>query len=190
MSKITPKNLSYDTTLPPFLARLQATNASSDGRHEYAVARPKKVRSAEDEADDEPVYFNEESGETLTKSEWEEKEKEKEKEKELDISGIGEGEGDADATDGIGKEKAKEERVAAIGGSRKRKVGKVIGGEEEVDEGVVYERAKEHIKKTGKVSGTTDGKKGDLKAEVGPKKPAAAKKKVGKKIKLSFGDEE
>ncbi|CAG8976863.1 hypothetical protein HYALB_00003474 [Hymenoscyphus albidus] len=185
MSKITPKNLSYDTTLPPFLARLQATNASSDGRNSYTIARPKKVRSAEEEAEDEPVYFNEESGETLTKSEWEEKEKEKE----LETSETGEGEGgEGDATDGM--EKGKEERVAAIGGSRKRKVGKVIGGEEDEGDAYAYERAKEHVKKTAKVSGKTEGKKGDAKAEVGPKKPAAAKKKVGKKIKLSFGDEE
>lgn len=183
MSKITPKNLSYDTTLPPFLARLQANNASSSGRHEYTVARPKKVRTAEDEAEDEPVYFNEESGETLTKSEWEEKEKELEPSETAD----GEGKGDAKVEGEEGKEKGKEERVAGIGGSRKRKAGKVVGVEE--DEGAAYNKAREHVKKTSKVpEKPVEGKKVDSKAEVGPKKPA--KTKGSKKIKLSFGDDE
>ena len=74
MSKITSKNLHYDDSLPPFLARLRANNNAGDGRHEYTVARPKKARTAEDEAEDEPVYFDEGSGETLTKSEWEARE--------------------------------------------------------------------------------------------------------------------
>src|SRR4051794_18780808 len=75
MSKITPKNLQYDSSLPPFLARLQANNNSRDGRQEFHAARPKKPRNAEEEAEDEPVYFDEGTGETLTKSEWEEREK-------------------------------------------------------------------------------------------------------------------
>ena len=73
MSKITPKNLSYDSTLPPFLQRLQANNNSRDGRNDFQSARPKKARNPEEDAEDEPVYFDEESGETLTKKEWEEK---------------------------------------------------------------------------------------------------------------------
>ena len=72
-TKITPKNLSYDSTLPPFLARLQAANSnSSDGRQEFQVARPKKLWNAQEEEEDEPVYFDEASGETLTRREWEE----------------------------------------------------------------------------------------------------------------------
>lgn len=179
MSKITPKNLSYDSSLPPFLARLQANNASPSGRHEYAVARPKKARTAEDEAEDEPVYFNEESGETLTKSEWEEREKEQD----LEPSELADGEGKEDR---VAEGKEKEERIAGIGGSRKRKAGKVVGAEE--DEGPAYEKAREHVKKASKVPEKSEGKKGDSKMEVGPKKPV--KKKGGKKIKLSFGDDE
>lgn len=119
--------MQYDSTLPSFLARLQHNNSNSDGRHEYTVARPKKARNAEDEAEDEPVYFNEETGETLTKSQWEEKESEGEKK---DTEGRKEDEpglGKATKVEGESKEK---ERLAAIGGSKKRKVGKVIGGEE------------------------------------------------------------
>ena len=56
MSKITPKNLHYDTTLPPFLARLQASHSARDDRHEFDVARPRKKRDANEEREDEPVY--------------------------------------------------------------------------------------------------------------------------------------
>jgi Domain of unknown function (DUF4604) len=165
MSKITPKNLHYDNSLPPFLARLQANNASQDGRHEYHAARPKKARNAEDEAEDEPVYFDEGTGESLTKNEWEAKE-----------AAV---EADAAREKGSGaklgaqlEEETKEnkEKLAAIGSSKKRKAGKVVGGE---DEEVAKEPEKEPTSKP-------EGKKVE--------KGKSAKK--GKKIKLSFGDDE
>jgi hypothetical protein len=172
--KITPKNLSYDTTLPPFLARLQSQNQHND-RHEYTIARPKKTRTAEDIADDEPVYFDESTGETLTKGEWEERENDQD--------------AALEQSDDIGKEdveengvKAKEEKTATIGISKKRKVGKVIGGSE--DEGEAYEKARKHIVQTSEKTAKSE----QAKTEVGLKKPAAKKK--GKKIKLSFGDDE
>lgn len=167
MSKITPKNLHYDNSLPPFLARLQANNASQDGRHEYHVARPKKARNAEEEAEDEPVYFDEGTGETLTKTEWEAKEAED----------VGKREGESTANkERVKPEGGKEvedskEKLAAIGSSKKRKAGKVVGGED--DEEVTPETEKKSAPKA-------DGKKAE--------KGKSAKK--GKKIKLSFGDDE
>ncbi|KAL2075723.1 hypothetical protein VTL71DRAFT_666 [Oculimacula yallundae] len=167
MSKITSKNLHYDDTLPPFLARMRANENTSDGRHEYTVARPKKARTAEDEAEDEPVYFDEGSGETLTKSEWEKKEEEEGKKEENEVKQIeGREEGDG------GKEGKEKEKVAAIGASRKRKAGKVVGGEDEEeneDRGKKVTAAKQTSVKKAEKS-----------------KPA----KKGKKIKLSFGDDE
>jgi len=170
MSKITPKNLSYDSTLPPFLARLQANNSSRDDRHEFAIARPKKMRTAEDEAEDEPVYFNEESGETLTKSEWEAKEAGKDEET-TDQKDAANGSEDAvsrakELNNGRGK---KNKKVVGIGVGKKRKVGKIVG-EEEDDEPAVEEKkaSKQESKKL--------------------EKGKSAKK--GKKIKLSFGDDE
>jgi hypothetical protein len=165
MSKITSKNLSYDSTLPPFLQRLQANNASGDGRNEFQSARPKKPRNAEDDAEDEPVYFDEESGETLTKKEWEEKEKADEEGKEDDGD---EGKGGLSSE----KKETEKEKIAAIGVSKKRKAGKVVGGDEEEETG----DAVGELKKVGK----TEGKKAE--------KGKSAKK--GKKIKLSFGDDE
>ena len=180
--KINAKNLSYNTTLPPFLARLQASN-NNDDRHEYTVARPKKVRTEEDLAEDEPVYYDERTGETLTMKEFEGRENDT-AEKDKDGKGEGaRGDGSVKKDDIEDKEvtKTKEEKTASIGLSKKRKVGKVIGGSE--DEGDVYAKAQKHINSNKK---SDDPEK---KAEAGPKKPAAGKKK-GKKIKLSFGDDE
>ena len=156
MSKLQAKNLHYDSTLPPFLARLQANKSD---RNEFQAARPKKARNAEDDAEDEPVYFDEDTGDTLTKSEWEKRDAE-----EVKAGNVG-----GDGEKGIGEEGAKEvkEKVAVIGTSKKRKAGKVVGGDgEEAD--IAVSAAKK-----------TEGKKPDKKA---PKK--------GKKVKLSFGDDE
>ncbi|TVY81702.1 hypothetical protein LSUE1_G003838, partial [Lachnellula suecica] len=106
MSKITPKSLSYDATLPPFLARLQSSN---NGPSTFQAARPSKPRTAEDEAEDEPVYFNEESGETLTKKEWEDKDKAEVEEE------VEKGEG-GKVEEGKVEEGKVEEKVAGIGG--------------------------------------------------------------------------
>lgn len=151
MSKITAKNLSYDTTLPPFLARMQASAASGDGRHEYDVARPKKPRNADEDTEAEPVIFDEETGETLTKEEWEKRDQEQET---------------ADKTVGEPKDGAEREKLAAIGVSKKRKMGKVVGADEDAKEPAA-------------------SKIGAVKGE---KKSNTVKK--AKKIKLSFGDEE
>ncbi|KAH7342842.1 hypothetical protein BKA65DRAFT_504936 [Rhexocercosporidium sp. MPI-PUGE-AT-0058] len=168
MSKITSKNLHYDDSLPPFLARLRANNNAGDGRHEYTVARPKKARTAEDEAEDEPVYFDEGSGETLTKSEWEAREAVEEDEKEG-----GKAEGGVESAVKGEEGKDGKEKVAAIGASKKRKAGKVVGGEEE-DEIPAAKAAVD------KMASNQPGKKVE--------KGKSTKK--GKKIKLSFGDDE
>lgn len=168
MSKITPKNLSYDSTLPPFLQRLQANNASLDGRNEFQASRPKKLRNPEDDAEDEPVYFDEESGETLTKKEWEEKDKAKDKEEGKEDGGeAGEGEGMVGE-----KKEAEKEKIAEIGVSRKRKAGRIVGSGGDDEKGDVVGE----LKKAGK----PEGKKFE--------KGKSAKKE--KKIKLSFGDDE
>jgi hypothetical protein len=179
MSKITPKNLSYDSSLPPFLQRLQAHNSSLDDRHEFTVARPKKARNADEEAEDEPVYFDEGTGETLTKGEWEAREKENEH-----------ADGEKDGVEGDGKQggngrEGKEtEKMMVIGVTRKRKVGKIIGAEEEDEEESVglKTKAKSKTASTSRdtkiTKSTTDGKKAEK------SKPA----KKGKKIRLSFDD--
>ncbi len=185
MSKITPKNLSYDSTLPPFLQRLQQQNTSLDDRHEYTIARPKKSRTAEDIADDDPVFFNEETGETLTKSEWEarevaDEEAEREREKEVkdsnDVETKEEGEGEV-------KDSKEKEKVAAIGANRKRKVGKIIGGDEE---GYNEVKAPEPRATVFKASNSGSSKETRTEGKKNIEKSKSTKK--GKKIKLSFDD--
>ncbi|KAF7924101.1 uncharacterized protein EAE97_010713 [Botrytis byssoidea] len=186
MSKITSKNLSYDSTLPPFLQRLQSNHASSsDGRHEFTISRPRKPIDEDAERESEPVVFDEVSGETLSKEEWERREKEREEE-EGGVKESEEGEGEEGGMDK--KESAKV--AVGIGGSKKRKVGKVIGGleDEEIEKGEEEEKsdAKSSSKKdTGNQKKSESGKVG----AASKTKPKAAAKK-GKKIKLSFGDDE
>ncbi|KAG0648926.1 hypothetical protein D0Z07_4792 [Hyphodiscus hymeniophilus] len=172
MSKITPKNLSYDPTLPPFLQRLQENNSSRDGRNGFQSARPKKARNPEDEVEDEPVYFDEESGETLSKREWEEKEKAEEG----DDGGEHGKEGEEQGRGHEEKKAGEKESIAAIGGSKKRKAGKVIGANDEDGDEKVKEVIAGDINRVKK----DEAKKGEGKIV----------KKKGKKVKLSFGDEE
>lgn len=184
--KITSKNLSYDQSLPPFLARLRAQQTS--GRHSpdpilAARRRPGRVRSASEEAEDEPLVVDEDGNVVHV-------------EPGQLVDGApadGEQENNADAStrqpaEEIGKEKEKE---AGIGATKKRKVGKVIGGDEEesvdkstrVDDAIA--RAVNETKKFSK-----EPAKGD-KAKRPTVKPAekTAKNKA-KKIKLSFGDDD
>lgn len=166
MSKITPKNLHYDTTLPPFLARLQASHSARDDRHEFDVARPRKKRDADEEREDEPVYVDGDTGEVVS---LEEKMREGGKKEEKDEGEVKE-DGSAEG------ERRMRENMAVIGGVRKkRKVGRVIGGDEG-GRGEGERREKED----------SDGMEGKKKVE----KEKGKGVKKGKKIKLSFGDDE
>lgn len=116
--KITSKNLSYDTSLPPFLAALQARAAGATGPDPLLAAqrRASKKRTGSEEAEDAPVVVDE-NGNTVA----------------LDVDEDGAVRGGEDKrTEDLGPSAeattvaAKHEDKAAIGG-RKRKVGKVIG---------------------------------------------------------------
>ncbi|KAF7921768.1 hypothetical protein BELL_0325g00150 [Botrytis elliptica] len=188
MSKITSKNLSYDSTLPPFLQRLQSNHAStSDGRHEFTISRPRKPIDEDAERESEPVVFDEVSGETWSKEEWERREKERKGEE----GEVKENEGGRREGDEMEKKESAKMAVG-IGGSKKRKVGKVIGGleEEEIEMGEEKEKSDDQSsskKDTGTQKKSESGKIGATAAS--KSKPKAAAKK-GKKIKLSFGDDE
>ncbi|KAK1831460.1 hypothetical protein QBC39DRAFT_391237 [Podospora conica] len=168
MSKITNKNLSYNTALPPFLARLrgEAGGGSSyaDGPDPILAARrrPVKPRSGSAEAEDAPTVVDAETGEVVSGGPKGEEEVPKE-----------EGEGGAGKTEGV---KVGEGLV-----KRKRKVGRVVGAERDEDDGEGGGRG-EKVKEGGK--GRDEGK-GKSEGKV-----KGAGKKKAKKIKLSFGDEE
>ncbi|ROV90095.1 hypothetical protein VMCG_09772 [Cytospora schulzeri] len=189
--KITGKNLHYDSTLPPFLARLKGQHLADAESPDPILAsrrRAAKTRSASEEAEDAPVIVDDD-GNVMQGMKLGVDGTVKESEGNRKNPGE-EGEGSADTDKDKEAEKAqsteKEERVAAIGGSKKRKAGKVIGADaEEGDEGddsvAQYKTATE-----GKGDLAKLVKKG---AEDKSKAPVRSKKKA-KKIKLSFGDDD
>ena len=120
------------------------------------------------------MYFNEETGETLTKKEWEAKEENAgEVEDKGENSDVKDTVADSDKT--VAEVKEGKEKLAAIGGGKKRKAGKLVAGDEEEPEPASV--------KSGATSGS--GNKVGGKVEKGK---VSAKK--GKKVKLSFGDDE
>jgi hypothetical protein len=109
--KITSKNLSYDTSLPPFLARIkaQAGGASSSGPDPLlAGRRTVKKRSGSEDAEDVPLVVDE-NGNVVSV--------------EVDKDGEITKQPSAATEE---PEKKEEEAKATIGG-RKRKVGRVVG---------------------------------------------------------------
>lgn len=121
--KLQAKNLTYDTSLPPFLQRLRALNTSStDGRHERPLARPKRARNADDDAEDEPTYVDE-AGVGLDGAEL--------RSLGLTKGAAGEEEEAAAEEEEEGEKERETEKMAAIGAARRRKVGKVVGADED-----------------------------------------------------------
>ncbi|KAI1435507.1 hypothetical protein GGR50DRAFT_313941 [Xylaria sp. CBS 124048] len=133
--KITAKNLTYDTSLPPFLARLHGHRAAQTGPDPILAShrRPGQQRSASEEAEDAPLVVDENGNVVDLEQPAEEIPDRGEKEKEEEEAGGEKGREskDKDREGDGGKER---EKVAAIGASRKRKVGRVIGDEGSSDD--------------------------------------------------------
>lgn len=157
--KIKGKDLQFDKNLPPFLQKLHAQKGGfgDSDRHERAIARPKK---AKDENDDDGPTMIDETGETLTKAEYE---------KLTSASAAEETSGATEETSEAppgGEEAlaAKVDRKVTDGAaSKKRKVARVVG------EG----------------AGPSRSDDGDVPAKVN-KKP----KKKAKPVKLAFDDDD
>ncbi|KAK4505728.1 hypothetical protein PRZ48_003693 [Zasmidium cellare] len=166
--KIKSKDLSYDSSLPPFLQRLRDQNAGrgDTDRHERAIARPKKSKDPNE--DDGPTVVDE-SGETLSKDEVEKLTKQPE-------PGIEDTENVKGEIDPATEPKASgalpdtKKNVTDGATTKKRKVAKAIG-EDDDDEEVATEKPK-------------DG------AENGVTKSVKKAKKKAKPVKLAFDDEE
>ncbi|KKY32782.1 hypothetical protein UCDDA912_g07270 [Diaporthe ampelina] len=184
-NKITGKNLHYDQSLPPFLARLKGQHAVDADSPDPILAsrrRQAKPRSASQEAEDAPLIVDDDGNilagvevaadGTVTANE-------------ETASGAGGG-GDSRETDAV-KDGALEGKVAMIGGSKKRKLGKVVGADAEDGKQDDHGRAKEMKASPGERSRPTASNKSAT--EDRTKGPAKAKKK-SKKIKLSFGDDD
>lgn len=174
--KIKSKDLSYDSTLPPFLQRLRAQNTGSDAdpdRHERQTVRPRKAKNPDE--DDGPTVVDE-SGENISKD---------------DYARLTRVEADEEDVNGIVTGKIRGDSQPEVSGALPAEANAAGGkqGEGKVTDGAVTKK-----RKVGKVVGDgegneqdgTDGQRATSDAAKAPKK---AKKKL-KPIKLAFDDEQ
>lgn len=209
--KFNPKNLSYDSSLPPFLARLhgQHSSAQREGGPDPTLAarrRPGvKKRSASEEAEDAPLVVDERgnvvSAGFLDGGDGDE----------VAVVGVGDGkEGEGpEGLAGSGKKseqklegEGKQEKVAGIGGAaKKRKVGRVVVNDDADDDDDKHHnndnasgREKSVDKKkptaTGNKTTSTHKTSTTTTTATATTNTAAKPKQKAKKIKLSFGDDE
>ena len=169
--KVNSKNLSYDNSLPPFLAALQAQAKGSQGPDPIVAAqrRSAKKRSGSEEAEDAPLVVDEHGNTVSLDVDKEGAVKERDTEK---------GQPEAEQNEDEKLDKPAPESRTQIGG-RKRKVGKVVG-EDAPEKPVATDDDKKSSKddKDGGASADKNKASGDKKA-----------KKKAKKIKLSFDED-
>jgi hypothetical protein len=187
MSKITAKNLQYNSSLPPFLARLRGEAAGDPNGPDPILAahrRPTKKRSGSAEAEDAPLVVDERGNVVDVSVSADGTVKEQEPSEGTVVvaeatnhspDGDKPTDGDAAAAAAAGGEKLAD----ATSQRKKRKVGRVVGADAEEDD---------LDGRNGKKRGpeTDKSKERDDSAAAG--KPKGKKK--AKKIKLSFGDDE
>ncbi|KAL1590294.1 hypothetical protein WHR41_01020 [Cladosporium halotolerans] len=170
--KIKSKDLQYDSTLPPFLQRMRAQNSGygddrDPDRHERPLARPKKAKNPDD--DDGPTVVDE-SGETISKDEYEKQLKGKEEGEEDggNVTGELKGDGKPEASGALPPDGGPrvEQKVTDGAATKKRKVGKVVGDDAEEES------------------------KGDAVGKSAVEKASKKAKKKAKPIKLAFEDDE
>ncbi|OBR13101.1 hypothetical protein CH63R_01827 [Colletotrichum higginsianum IMI 349063] len=168
--KITSKNLSYDTTIPPFLRALHAQAARNAADPDPILSKRRragKKRSESEEAEDAPLVVDDEGNVVDVRVD---------KDGGVDESALKK-DGEVGDETGAGREESRREaeKLAGIGASKKRKAGKVVGGGGgDGGYGDAAEDASNNVKK-------------DSKEDENGKKKAGKKK--GKKIKLSFDPE-
>lgn len=173
--KINSKNLSYSSSLPPFLAalRAQASGASGPDPILSAQRRGGKKRSSSEEAEDAPLIVDEEGNAV------DDLKVNKDGTVEELPNGSNGGTKDEDAETAQSKtNKSEPETAKASIGGRKRKVGKVIGEN--------AENSEPETSATGKKMEPVKKDQKDAEQQAANRKP----KKKAKKIKLSFDEEE
>jgi hypothetical protein len=198
--KITAKNLQYNTTLPPFLARLRGQHASETDRDApdpilAARRRPAKPRSGSAEAEDAPLVVDEHGNtvDVTVGADGNVKEKEGQAESAAeDAQNDGDGKSNSVVADGAAGEKLP--GVIQAGAQRKkRKLGRVIGAGD-TDEGDDNEERdgneKGGAKRSKPATATTEQEPPQERDDSSAAAPKAKTKKKAKKIKLSFGDDE
>lgn len=182
------KNLQYNKQEPAFLRRLKGEYVGQDGRQNYQAPRPKRDRLKAGDEDDDPVIVDDQ-GETIGKEDFERRMRGDDagEDSKDDVGATRPSEGNDEGR--FGKDEpetstvktSERQKVTEIGGEavmKKRKVGKVVGGDEDLEGG-----ARDVLR-------SASGTKGEDDEAVAPKSKdsTVAKKKRGKKIKLSFDE--
>ncbi|KAG6006727.1 hypothetical protein E4U21_006712 [Claviceps maximensis] len=173
--KITSKNLSYNSSLPPFLQRLHAQAGGATGPNPILAAqkRSAKKRSSSEEAEDAPLVVDEHGNRVNVQLERDGTVRNVEGEA---VPAKGDDDGHDDDAAPRPDEKTKtgkdgSDKNSSIGG-RKRKVGKMIGQDSPLAAVEIEVQKKSSLDK--------DNAQVDRKV----------KKKTAKKIKLSFDEDD
>ncbi|KAL2123675.1 hypothetical protein VTJ04DRAFT_40 [Mycothermus thermophilus] len=196
--KITAKNLQFNRTLPPFLARLrgEADADRGDGPDPILAARrrPTKPRSASEEAEDAPVVVDEQGN--VVEGDAVEVHKDGSvtvKPEECTKTEEGKEEEGKDADGKATASTAPAENLASVGGLRKkRKIARVVGAAEENDGGDGGDKDADGDRKASGKSASAGSETASSGITNGTGSSATAKdkpKKKAKKIKLSFDDD-
>lgn len=167
---------STDSKDPPFLQKLRSQQGGGTGGLERPIARP-RISKRNDDDDDEPTYVDEESHEVISKDEYKALVEESNNQPDTaaqegdkkDQDAPGSEEKDATATDNGKGAPASKQKIAEIGGPKKRKQAKVVGEEN-----------------TAPAQEAKDEDEAKEKPQEAPSKKPKQKKK---KIKLSFDEE-
>lgn len=177
--KITSKNLTYDSSLPPFLAALKGQASGSHGPDPILAGRRRaaKKRSSSEEAEDAPVVLDDEGNAVSVQFDKDGSVKQSEKDTNTVEDNAPEDKDKSNDND-TDKDKDKDAKPNISFGAKKRKVVKVIGDDADID--------KEAVK--GNKEGSTPRNKDDDTSKSGTDKDKKVKKKA-KKIKLSFDEE-
>jgi hypothetical protein len=169
------EKLAYTKQEPAFLRRLRSQHGGP--RNNVQFARPNKARlkTGDDDGEDDPVIVDE-AGEDVSRDEWERRVNAGDDEGSGDVEGEGLGElGGRSAVEA----ETKTQKVAEIGGVKKRKVAKVVGEGEEDGE-LSGSKGREEDRLEGDGGQDATGKKDGSKS--------TKSKKKAKKIKLSFDE--
>lgn len=166
------KDLAYNAKQPAFLARIRNQHTGQDAdRHERPIARPRgALRTADDDDEDAPTYvLDEEAGNTLSKKEYEDmvaKEKSGAQDKAEEQKDKTEDGNKEDINQEPEKNSTRKKQDVSEAGfaQKKRKAGKILGGDDEDAE---------------------NAEEDSTKAKPKPMKKAKTKSKT---VKLSFGD--
>ncbi|EPE06455.1 hypothetical protein F503_02583 [Ophiostoma piceae UAMH 11346] len=179
MPRFNPKDLSYDQSLPPFLAALRGQLTGDDRGADPILAgrrRAVKKRSASEEAEDAPLVVDERGdvvgGVTVGKD------GAVAEDKAADKTG--------DETKDEKTDDTRDDANVAFGAGKKRRVGKVVGG----DEYEVAERDLKRKREAKKDNSKDESVTKDKKDIIDKKDKKDKKKEKKKKIQLSFEDEE